>query len=92
MARAQAIGSRVAAANNHDVFAGGQNVAAPDRAVSLAALILLRQEIHREMDSLQFPARNLQIARCFRASRENDGIEFALQIFNWNATVPREPW
>ena len=37
-------------------------------------LVLLRQELHREMDAVEIAARHRQIARRFRAARDHDRI------------------
>ena len=59
--------------------------------VAVAALVLLRQEFHREMNSLQLAPGNLQIARMLGAAGQNDGIELAAKIFDRDrlARLPR---
>ena len=50
----------------------------------MAALVLLRQEFHGVVDSLQLAARNLKIAGMFGAAGQDDRVEVAAQIFNGN--------
>src|ERR1700685_1003536 len=52
--------------------------------VAQAALVLLRQEFHREMNSLQFAPRDSKVARMLRPACKNNGIKFGPQIFNRN--------
>ncbi len=42
--------------------------------VALAAVILLRQELHGEVNALQFAAGNFQVARLFGAAAEQDRV------------------
>ena len=42
--------------------------------VAEVALVLLRQEIHREMDPVELAARDRQVARLGRAHREHDRV------------------
>jgi hypothetical protein len=44
------------------------------------ALVLLGQEFHREMDSLEVAPRHWQIARLGRTDRERDGVKLPSQI------------
>ena len=57
---AQAIRACISAANNHNAFSGGQDLVG--HFIASVSFILLRQEFHREMNSLQLAARNIQIA------------------------------
>src|SRR5271165_3089769 len=45
-------------------------------AVARAALVLLRQEIHREMDAVEFASRNLEVARRLGAAGYRHRVEF----------------
>ena len=45
--------------------------------VAGVALVLLRQEIHREMDAGELAAGHLQIARLFGAAGQRHRVEFA---------------
>ena len=82
VAGAQAIGARIAAADDDHVFAGGQNLAF--HGIAFAHLVLLRQKLHREVYALQLASRDIQIARLLRAARQQDGVELAPQVFHRN--------
>ncbi len=73
---AQTIGARVAAADNHDVLARGQNLIG--NLVAGANFVLLRQKLHGKVNAPQVPARHWQIARLFSAASQQDGIELPL--------------
>ena len=76
---AQAVRPGVAAADDDDVLAvGGDEVRVHDR-VTLAAAVLLRQVVHREMDALQLAAGHRQVARRSGAARQQHRVEVALQ-------------
>ena len=60
MARAQAVGAGVAAADDDDALAGRKNVERGIERVAVAALVLLRQKFHGVVNALQFAAGNLQ--------------------------------
>src|SRR5258707_1035957 len=49
-----------------------------------AALVLLGQKVHREMNALQFPARDRKVARMLSAAREQNRIVVLAQLFTWN--------
>ena len=40
-------------------------------------LVLLRQELHREVDAVEIAARHRQVARALGAAGEHDGVELA---------------
>ncbi len=71
--RADAIRSGVAAADHDDVLAGGHDLAG--HRVARDHLVLLRQELHREVHAGELPPRHRQVARPFRATREHDRVE-----------------
>src|SRR5947209_12645521 len=75
---AKAIGASVTAADNHHTFACRQNLTR--NLVALANLVGLRQKLHREVDTLQFTARHLQIAGLLSAAREQNRIEVAPEL------------
>ena len=79
MHRAEAVGAGVAAADDDDVLAGGGDEAIVRDAVALAAPVLLRQVLHREVHARQLAAGNRQIARLAGAAGEHDGVEVAEQ-------------
>ena len=68
VAGAQAIGAGVSAADDDDTLAGGQDLVG--HIVAGIALILLRQELHGEVNALQLAAGNIQIARSFRTAAQ----------------------
>ena len=70
---AQAVGTGIAAADDDDVLAGGENLISND--VACSEFVLLRQKLHREVDAFQLAARDLQIARLFRAAGQHDGVK-----------------
>src|SRR5215831_7511762 len=84
MASAKAVSARVSSTDDDNALAGRKNIESRIEDIALAALILLRQEFHREMDSFQFPARNFEVARVLSAASQNDGVEVASQIFDQN--------
>ena len=63
VARAQTIGSGVPSADDDDVLAGRENLFAFHREPEVAA-VLLRQEIHREVNTLQLAAGNARSRGC----------------------------
>ena len=77
---AQAVGSRVPAADDDDVPALGVDERRIGDRVPLAAPILERQEVHGEVDPAKLAARHLEIARRARPSGEQDGVELPAQI------------
>src|SRR5262249_8038255 len=84
MACAETIRARVATADDDDAFSGGENFFRRIKQVAVAALILLRQEFHRIVDPVQFPAPDFQVARMLCSAGENDGIISTTQIFDRN--------
>src|SRR5260370_40541855 len=77
----ETIGPGVAAANDNNALAGGQNLIRNQ--ILGAALVLLRQKVHREMDALQFPAWDRKIARMLGAAGEQNRIVILTQLFTW---------
>src|SRR5215831_19183230 len=77
MASAKAVSARVSSTDDDNALAGRKNIESRIEDIALAALILLRQEFHREMDSFEFP-------RVLSAASQNDGVEVASQIFDQN--------
>ncbi len=80
VAGTEAIGAGIAAADDDDVFAGGQNLVG--YGIAFAHLVLLRQELHGEVDALQVAAGDIEVARLLGAAGQQDGIEFAAQVFH----------
>src|SRR6187401_989001 len=63
--RAEAVRAGVAASDDDDVFAGGEDIFAWIQGVARASLVLLRQELHGEVDSSELATRHRNIARLF---------------------------
>src|SRR5262245_50763499 len=76
--RAETVGARVAAAQDDDALVGGEELSLDP--IARDRLVLLRQELHREVDALQVAARDGQVARTGGAGREHDRIEVAPQV------------
>ena len=76
--RAEAIGAGIAAADDDDVLAGGKDLVGD--AIAFADLVLLRQELHREVDAFQLAAGDVEIARLLGAAGQQDGVELAAQV------------
>ncbi len=87
--RAQAIRTCVAASDDHHVFAGGQNRLGAVHRVAGHAAILLRQEIHGEVDAAQGTAFDFQLARLLRADGQHRRVE-GLQVRGANARTGDE--
>ena len=85
MAGAQAVGASVATADDDGVFAVGQDVELRIELVSRTALILLREEFHREVNALQLTPGNVQIAGMLGTASQKNNVEFALQVLDGNA-------
>src|SRR5690606_10838888 len=72
---ADAVRSRIAAANDDDMLAACEDrIDLPDRLLGDAA-VLLWQKLHREVNARKVAAFNRQIARCFGAASEDHRIE-----------------
>src|SRR5215472_13620402 len=72
--RAQAVRAGIAAAEDDYAFAGRGDLGRRIEGVAEVAFVLLRQEVHGEMDPLELAPRNRQIARLGRAHRQYDCI------------------
>ena len=77
---AQAVRSGVSSAKNHYSSARCQDFLFRIHAISRAAAILLGQELHGEVNSFQFAARNFQISGNLGPSGEQNRIEFPAQV------------
>ncbi|OIQ88657.1 hypothetical protein GALL_294800 [mine drainage metagenome] len=78
VAGAHAVGAGVAAADDDDVLAGGHDLAL--ELVAGVDLVLLRQELHGEVDAVEFAPRNRQVARMFGAAGQQHRIELGQQL------------
>ena len=71
---ADAVRAGVAAADHHHVLAAGEDRRhVAERLVGDAA-VLLRQEVHGEMDAVELAARDRQVARASRRRRQHDRV------------------
>ena len=84
MAGSEAIGAGIAASYNDHALAGRQNFCFRLDGFAQTAAVLLRQVIHREMDSFQLTSGNFEIARPLRSAGQHNRIKFALQILDCN--------
>src|SRR5208337_3111883 len=80
MAGSEAIGAGIAASDNDHALAGRQNLRFRFDGIAQIAPVLLRQELHREMDSFQLASGDIQIARLLGSAGEHSRIEIAEQI------------
>ena len=74
MRSAEAIGSGITTADNHDSFIFCRN-SFSGRMIPGIQFILLNQILHGKVDALEVPTRHRQIARLFSPQGEADGIE-----------------
>src|ERR1700734_3917282 len=84
MAGSQAVGARIAASDDDDSFACSQDLYFGIDRIAEAALVLLRQILHRKMNSPELTPRNLEIARMLGSPRQNDGVKITAQIVHGN--------
>ena len=85
VAGAEAVRAGIAAADDDDAFSGGANLIR-DR-VARDDFILLRQELHREVNALELAAGDVQVARGFRAAGQHQGVEFLAQILRGDVSA-----
>jgi hypothetical protein len=83
-ARAQAVRSGIAAADNDNVFSGRKDFLHRVDFISCNAAVLLRQEFQRIMHTLQFPAGNGKIPRRFGPAAKQHGVVRAAQFIRGN--------
>src|ERR1051326_2897787 len=76
--RAEAVRAGVAAAEDDDPLAGRAQLALDP--IAGVHLVLLRQELHREVNAPEIASRDGQVARLCRATGEHDGVECAPQL------------
>ena len=72
--RADAVGAGVAAADDDDVLAAGEDRHDVAERLVADAPVLLGQELHGEMDAVELAAGDRQVARLLGAAGERDGI------------------
>jgi hypothetical protein len=78
--RADAVGAGVAAADDDDVLAGGEDSTLVRDVPARDAGVLLRQEVHRVMDAVQLASGHREIARLLGAARQHDAIVLVEQL------------
>ncbi len=72
IAGAGAVAASVAAADdNHILALGGELIG---QVVALVDFVLLREELHRVVDTLEVAARDVEVARLSRAAAEQDRV------------------
>src|SRR5258708_4620248 len=74
MAGPEAIGAGVAASDDHYPLPGRENLGAWCNGVTQTAPVLLRQELHCVMDSLQFASPNCQVTWLLRPARQHNRV------------------
>ena len=77
---ADAVGAGVAAADDDDVLAVGEDRLAAIGGFAADAAVLLRQVIHGEVDALELAAGHRQVAALFGAAGEHHGVVFADEL------------
>ena len=82
VARAQAVRAGVAAADDHDALARGQDLIR--HCVPGDALVLLREKLHGEVNSLEFAPGNFEVARIFSAAGQQNGVKFLAKVLRGN--------
>src|SRR6516165_8927616 len=80
--RSEAVSTGIAAANDYDALPGREDSRLTWDRIPGDTLVLLRQEIHREVNTIQFAAGNGQIARLFGSAGQENGVEVAPQILH----------
>ena len=83
--RAEAVGAGVAPADDHHVLAPGVDEPVVGDVVTLAALVLQREELHREVDARELAAGNRKITGDACATGEDDRVVLALQLAHRHA-------
>jgi hypothetical protein len=78
VAGAHAVAAGVAAADDDDVLAVGAQLAL--ELVAGVDLVLLRQELHREVHAVQLAAGHRQVAALLGAAGQQHGVELGLQL------------
>ena len=73
--------------NDHNVLFGRQNPSSAFQRCRPRSDDSLRKKVHREVDALQFAARDVQIPRMFGAPAKQDRIELALEIVHRHRTA-----
>ena len=76
--RADAVRSGVAAADDDDMLAGGHDLVR--HGIAGDDLVLLRQELHREVHAGEVAARHVEVARRFGAAGQHDRVELVQQL------------
>lgn len=82
MAGADAVRACIAAADDEHILARRGNGDGFINGVAFAAMILLRQELHGEVNAFKLAAGNLEVARLLGATAEQDGVVVLGERFN----------
>ena len=89
---AEAVRTGIATAENHDALSVRGDLAGRIERVAEVALVLLRKEIHREMDPLQLASRDRQVTRLGRAHREHDRVVLRAHLVGVDVQCRRGSW
>jgi hypothetical protein len=84
VARADAIGARIACADDRHVLPGCYDCGLVRDVVTLAQAVLLPQKLHGEMDASQLASRNAQVPRLLCPTREQNRVELFPKAFRSN--------
>ena len=80
---AYAIGTRITATDNHNVLTFSSNEVGAGFSIE-NGLGVRSEEIHREMDTFTFAARNREVARFSCTGANNDRIKILTELFSGN--------
>src|SRR5947199_320282 len=84
MDSAQAIRTGIAAADNHDVLVFRADEFRIRDRIALAPLVLKRQVLHREIDSVQLASRHGKVSGSRGASGKKNRVEIVFQFTDGN--------
>ena len=80
----QAVGARIAAADDDTFLPVALIHSWSGIVVARIALVVLRQELHGEVDTLQLAAWDFQVPRRFCPTGQHDRLKVLLQVFDRN--------
>src|SRR5205085_4003263 len=84
---ADAVRSGIAAADHDDMLVAGKDIANAAERLAGDAAVLLRQEIHREMDAVEIAAGDREIAAGFGAASQRDRVILFEQLVRIDAAT-----
>src|SRR3974390_2183606 len=80
---ADAVGAGVPAADHDYLFAGSEDRLDLTERLVAEATVLLRQEVHGEMDSLEFASGHRQVARLLRPAGQHHSVVLLYKLIRW---------